>query len=174
MCPQRKYVTPHPPIPPHHHTQQQRSPNPALRLYPPIPINVRIAQKTTLLPRGGGPHGTSPVLVPKNTGVGYVVYYMHRRKDLYGADAMEFRPERWENDKLANIGWAYLPFHGGPRLCLGKDFALTEASYAVVRVLQRFPRLKLPVGEKVVPTGMERQNLSIFLSSADGCKVAVD
>ncbi len=87
---------------------------------------------------------------------------------------MEFRPERWENDKLANIGWAYLPFHGGPRLCLGKDFALTEASYAVVRVLQRFPRLKLPVGEKVVPTGMERQNLSIFLSSADGCKVAVD
>jgi len=47
---------------------------------------------------------------------------MHRRKDLYGDDAMDFRPERWEKDNLANVGYAYLPFHGGPRLCLGREF----------------------------------------------------
>lgn len=46
---------------------------------------------------------------------------MHRRKDLYGDDAMDYRPERWENDNLANIGYGYLPFHGGPRLCLGRE-----------------------------------------------------
>ena len=45
-------------------------------------------------------------------GVGFVPYYMHRRKDIYGEDAMEFRPERWEASELASIGWAYLPFHG--------------------------------------------------------------
>lgn len=98
---------------------------------------------------------------------------MHRRKDLYGEDAMEFRPERWEGDRLAKIGWGYLPFHGGPRLCLGKDFALMEASVAIVRILQSFPDIRLDPSHPVVPTGQEKQNLSIFLSSADGCKVLV-
>lgn len=95
----------------------------ALRLYPPIPINVRFAQSATWLPRGGGSDGRSPVLVRRGMGVGFVAYYMHRRKDLYGEDAMEFRPERWEDSKLADIGWAYLPFHGGPRLCLGSKLS---------------------------------------------------
>ena len=52
-------------------------------------------------------------------GIGFPVYYMHRRKDIYGEDAMEFRPERWVGPELANIGWAYVPFHAGPRACLG-------------------------------------------------------
>ncbi|KAI4184708.1 MAG: hypothetical protein L6R41_004569 [Letrouitia leprolyta] len=93
--------------------------NETLRLYPPIPINVRFANKTSWLPRGGGSDGRSPVLVPKGLGLGFVPYYMHRRKDIFGEDAMEYRPERWEGPALENIGWAYLPFHGGPRLCLG-------------------------------------------------------
>lgn len=51
--------------------------------------------------------------------VAYSVYHMHRRKDLYGYDAKAFRPERWEGSELADIKWVYLPFNGGPRLCLG-------------------------------------------------------
>jgi len=74
------------------------------------------------MPSGGGPEGTAPVLVPRGVGVGFLPYYMHRRKDLYGEDAMEFRPERWEGPKLANIGYGYVPFHGGPRVCLGSQF----------------------------------------------------
>ncbi|KAL9002962.1 MAG: hypothetical protein Q9188_004150 [Gyalolechia gomerana] len=97
----------------------------ALRLYPPIPINVRFANKTTWLPRGGGPDGRSPILVRKGLGLGFVSYYMHRRKDIYGEDAMEYRPERWEGPGLADIGWAYLPFHGGPRLCLGSKHCIS-------------------------------------------------
>ena len=96
-----------------------RLPALALRLYPPIPINVRFANKTTWLPRGGGSDGKSPILVPKGLGLGFVPYYMHRRKDIYGEDAMEYRPERWEGPELADVGWGYMPFHGGPRLCLG-------------------------------------------------------
>ncbi|KAI4267478.1 MAG: hypothetical protein LQ337_008330 [Flavoplaca oasis] len=147
--------------------------NETLRLYPPIPLNVRFAKKTTWLPRGGKPDGESPVLVPKGTGIGLVPYYMHRRKDIYGEDAMDFRPERWEGSKLDDIGWAYMPFHGGPRLCLGKDFALMEASCLIVRILQEFPDIRLPPGHKVVPTGQEKQELTVFLKSADGCKVVV-
>ena len=84
-----------------------------------MPINVRFANKATVIPRGGGPDGQSPVLLRKGTGIGSSVYHLHRRKDLYGDDADDFRPERWEGDQLANIGWGYMPFLGGPRQCLG-------------------------------------------------------
>ena len=94
----------------------------ALRLYPSVPVNLRIAQRTTWLPRGGGPDGDAPLLVRRGVGVGFLPYYLHRRKDLYGEDAHEFRPERWEGPELTNIGWGYIPFHGGPRLCLGSEF----------------------------------------------------
>ncbi|CAO1605215.1 hypothetical protein XANCAGTX0491_008738 [Xanthoria calcicola] len=147
--------------------------NETLRLYPPIPLNVRFAKNTTWLPQGGGPNGDSPVLVRKGTGIGLVPYYMHRRKDIYGEDAMAFRPERWQGPELDDIGWAYMPFHGGPRLCLGKDFALMEASCLIVRILQEFPDIRLPPGHSIVPTGQEKQELTVFLKSADGCKVVV-
>ncbi|GME37041.1 Cytochrome P450 [Neofusicoccum parvum] len=44
-------------------------------------------------------------------------------------------PERWQGRK---VGWEYLPFNGGPRIYIGQEFTLTEASYVVVRLLQRF------------------------------------
>lgn len=55
---------------------------------------------------------------------------MHRRKDLYGHDAEDFRPERWEDKDLplyqdsVNATWGYLPFNGGPRVCLGRKLLL--------------------------------------------------
>lgn len=48
---------------------------------------------------------------------------MHRRKDLYGDDADVFRPERWldtDEGKGLRMGWEYLPFSGGPRVCPGR------------------------------------------------------
>ena len=92
-----------------------------LRLYPSVPVNSREATKLTILPVGGGPDGKSPVLVRPGQAVGYSVYAMHRRKDIYGEDADQFRPERWEDESLSNIGWGYLPFNGGPRICLGRE-----------------------------------------------------
>lgn len=50
---------------------------------------------------------------------------------------------------------------------------MTEAGYAVVRILQRFPVVKLPVDEVVKKTGKERQTITIVLSSSDGCRVCV-
>ncbi len=51
--------------------------------------------------------------------IAYSVYHMQRREDLYGLDAGTFRPERWDGSELADIKWGYLPFKGGPRVCLG-------------------------------------------------------
>lgn len=134
-------------------------------------MNNREAVTTTLLPTGGGPEGTSPILVRKGEVVVFSQYINSRKKNIYGQDADEFRPERWETGELANIGWAYFPFNGGPRKCLGQDFATMEVMYTVVRILQTFPVIKLPAREVVEPVGMERQTLTLVLSSADGCRV---
>ncbi|KAF3942314.1 hypothetical protein ABW19_dt0206010 [Dactylella cylindrospora] len=117
--------------------------NEVLRLYPSVPFNTRTAIKDTILPVGGGPDQLSPVFVPKGTNVEYSVYAMHRREDIWGPDANWFRPERWgEPRKKGFNNFEYLPFNGGPRICLGQQYALTEASYAIVRMFQRFKRFE--------------------------------
>jgi cytochrome P450 len=109
-----------------------------LRLYPSVPFNSRRATKDTVIPLGGGPDQLSPVFIPKGTEVNYNVHVMHRRPDIWGPDALDFKPERWLNRKA---GWEFLPFNGGPRICLGQQFALTTAGYTVARLVQRFDRI---------------------------------
>ncbi|CUS07417.1 unnamed protein product [Tuber aestivum] len=115
--------------------------NETLRLYPSVPLNGRTAVRNTILPRGGGEDGLSPVFVPKGQRVDYSCYGLHRRKDLYGEDADTFRPERWGEG--VGRGWEFLPFNGGPRICLGQQYALTEASYTVTRILQKYARIEV-------------------------------
>ena len=68
--------------------------NTAFRLYPSLSVNTRIALKTTVLPTGGGPNRTSPVLILKGTAVVYNIYIMYRRPDLYRMDAELYCPKR--------------------------------------------------------------------------------
>ena len=96
---------------------------------------------------------------------------MHRRKDIYGADAQEFRPERWEGGALRDVGCGYLPFNGGPRSCLGQEYALLEVGYAVARIVQMFPYIAMRDGESVEEVGSGKQALTLVLSSGDGCRV---
>ncbi|EMD00887.1 hypothetical protein BAUCODRAFT_187941 [Baudoinia panamericana UAMH 10762] len=121
--------------------------NESLRLHPVVPLNSRQAQEDTTLPVGGGPDGAAPFFVKKGQFVAWNVYGMHRRKDYYGEDAEEFKPERWLDDaetgkKGLRPGWEYLPFNGGARICLGQQFALTEATYTTVRLCQAFEELE--------------------------------
>jgi len=88
----------------------------ALRLYPTAPLNHRVATKDMILPKGGGPNGDCPILVPQGQTVSICVYQLHRRIDLWGDDAAIFRPERWDG---LRPGWAFIPFGGGPRKCIG-------------------------------------------------------
>jgi cytochrome P450 len=115
--------------------------NESLRMYPSVPQNFRVATRNTTLPRGGGKDGMSPILIKKGTNVMYSVYATHRDETHYGKDAAVYRPERWFEPSTKKLGWAFLPFNGGPRICLGQQFALTEASYVLVRLAQLFPNL---------------------------------
>jgi cytochrome P450 len=137
--------------------------NEALRLYPVVPVNGRYANKDTTLPRGGGPDGKSKIFVPKGAACEYSVHVMHHRKDIWGDDAEEFKPERWESKK---VGWEFLPFNGGPRICIGQQFALTESSYVTVRLLQRFDKMESLETDPIV-----KHNLTLTNCSANGVKV---
>lgn len=115
--------------------------------------------KDTILPAGGGSDGQFPIFVPAGTPVYYHVHAMHRLESIYGSDASDFRPERWESIRP---GWGFLPFNGGPRICLGRkslplkihsaplfntvpeQLALNEASYTSVRLLQAFYKIQSP------------------------------
>jgi hypothetical protein len=57
---------------------------------------------------------------------------------------------------------------------LTEEFALIEASYGIVKIIQTFPNLRLPPGQPKEPTGQEKQNLTIVVSSAEGCKVLLN
>ena len=81
----------------------------ALRLYPLVPQNARMATEDTVLPRGGGPDGKAPVFVKKGQTVAYQVYSMQRRKDLYGPTSDDFDPSRWETIRP---GWEVLHLVG--------------------------------------------------------------
>ncbi|KND90434.1 Cytochrome P450 52A1 [Tolypocladium ophioglossoides CBS 100239] len=148
--------------------------NEILRLYPAVPFNVRLALRDTTLPRGGGPDASEPLPVLKDTPIGYSALVMQRRADLYPpvsdvcADPAVFSPERWAH-------WhpkphEYIPFNAGPRICIGQQFALTEMSYVLVRMFQRFARLEsrmfaLDGGEPMLKS-------DIVLSPGQGVHVA--
>lgn len=143
--------------------------NETLRMYPNVPMNFRCATKDTTLPNGGGPNGYDPVLVEKGTVVAYNISSTHRCPIYYGKDAEEFKPERWANKDL-KPGWAYLPFNGGPRICLGQQFALTEASYTIVRLIQMFPNL---VSKDMTGNYPPRINSQLTISLTEGAHVSM-
>ncbi|KAI1073389.1 cytochrome P450 [Whalleya microplaca] len=110
-----------------------------LRLFPAGPINVRVAIRDTVLPVGGGPDGKGPVAVRKGARVQLGTYYTHRRRDLWGDDANEFRPERWRGRRK---GWDWTPFSGGPQICIGQGYSMTQVSYAIARIVMHFDKME--------------------------------
>ncbi|GAB7360939.1 hypothetical protein MBLNU230_g0923t1 [Neophaeotheca triangularis] len=148
----------------------QHTLNEILRMYPVVPYNVRVALKDTTLPSGGGPDGTQPIGVLKDTPVGYSTLVLQRRADIYPptspvfADPAIFSPERW--DSWTPKSWTYIPFNGGPRICIGQQFALTEMAYTVVRILQTYESLDCKSEEF---PGLKSE---IVLQPARGVKVA--
>jgi len=113
--------------------------NESLRLLPLAPTNSRVALRETMLPTGGGPDGKSPIHVKKGVICATNSYVLHRDEDLWGKDAEDFIPERWETQRH---GWHYQAFGGGPRTCPGQGLVLTQISYILVRLLQEFKNIE--------------------------------
>jgi cytochrome P450 len=63
----------------------------------------------------------------------------------------EFRPERWQGDFAKQLPrFAYFPFGGGPRVCIGNRFAMMEAVLILATMVQHF-RIERAKGHPVTP-----------------------
>ncbi|PPQ71743.1 hypothetical protein CVT24_006507 [Panaeolus cyanescens] len=120
--------------------------NEVLRLYPPTPFNSRMSDKSVALE---SPRGSSepPLFISSGTTIIYSVFHMQRRKDLWGPDALVFDPDRFLDERLHKYlmpnPYIFSPFNAGPRICIGQQFAYHEATFYLVRLLQRFTKFKL-------------------------------
>jgi cytochrome P450 len=113
----------------------------AMRLYPPV---WGIGRQTI------GPDRIGGYDIPRNTLVNLSPWVTHRHPDFWD-EPDRFDPERFRPGReRTRPRFAYFPFSGGPRLCIGEGFALMEAQVIVAMLLQRY-RLTLVQPGAVVP-----------------------
>lgn len=106
----------------------------ALRLHPPISMSM---------PRVVPPQGD--VIDGRFYSGGTIVsvspYVLHRDKSIWGADAAEFRPERWLNiddEERRHLERNFFSFGGGARQCIGKNISMMEITKTLPRLLWHF------------------------------------
>jgi len=121
------------------------TPQEILRLHAPVEIMSRTPAEDDTIPLSEPVQTTSgkmqdSVLIPKGTTVVIPIKYFNRCEAVWGPDAKQFVPERWLKENTAdckNVGSNRLhTFSDGPRMCLGKVFAMAEFK-TVLSVLVR-------------------------------------
>ncbi len=130
----------------------------SMRLYPPAWGMARVAIEDAEI---GG------YRIPKGSGVSLSQWVVHRDPRWFEAP-QEFLPERWEGDLPKRLPrFAYFPFGGGPRQCIGNTFALMEAALLLATIAQKF-RMRLVLDQKVEPVA------SITLRPRHGIRVTLE
>jgi cytochrome P450 len=113
----------------------------AMRLYPPLPMTIRQALEDDVL-EGYPIQAKSSIFIN--------IFSAHHNPDVWenpeGFDPERFLPER--SNEIPRFG--YLPFGGGPRQCIGNNFALMEAVLALSMISQRY-ELNLVPGTDLDP-----------------------
>nr|QWK52314.1 cytochrome P450 96A10 [Isatis tinctoria] len=133
----------------------------ALRLYPPVPFQLKSPTKTDVLPSGHKVDANSKIL--------FCLYSLGRMKSVWGEDALEFKPERWISESGKSVhepSYKFLSFNAGPRTCLGKEVALMQMKTVAVKIIQNY-EIKIVEGQKIEPAP------SVILHTKQGLKVTV-
>jgi cytochrome P450 len=129
----------------------------SMRLYPPAWLLSREAKRDFEV------YGYS---IRKGAQVLMSQWVMHRDARYFDRPE-EFRPERWADEHTKSLPrFAYFPFGGGPRVCIGTSYAMMEAILILATTAQRF-HLTLALDQKVTPLP------SITLRPKNGVKVIV-
>jgi cytochrome P450 len=111
----------------------------SMRLYPPAWSLARTVAKAIELAGYKLPVGSNVVMSP---------WILHRDPRFF-EHPERFNPDRWTADAAEHLPkFAYFPFGGGPRLCIGASFATMEANLLLAAIAQRF-RLRLVPGHPV-------------------------
>ncbi|KAJ6919020.1 hypothetical protein NC651_013088 [Populus alba x Populus x berolinensis] len=132
----------------------------ALRLYPSVPVDHKEVVEDDIFPDG--------TVLEKGTKVIYAIYAMGRMEAIWGSDCREFKPERWirvvDGRFMSESAYKFTAFNGGPRLCLGKDFAYYQMKFTVASILFHY-HVKVVKDHPVVP------KLALTLYMKHGLKV---
>ncbi|KAJ7280421.1 cytochrome P450 [Mycena rebaudengoi] len=104
--------------------------NESLRVLPPVPMTIRIAQQDEYV---------GDVFVPKGTQIYIPIRVINTWKDVWGPDAEEFRPARWLDLPAAyNSTFSQFSFIAGPHGCIGKTMAVVEMKAVLVALIANF------------------------------------
>ncbi|KAI8949914.1 cytochrome P450 [Xylaria longipes] len=106
----------------------------ALRIHPATGLPME-----RVVPEGGAT--INGRFFPAGTIVGINCWVAHRNTQVFGADADEFRPERWlinDEDKLAAMNRQWIPFGVGSRTCIGRHISTLEISKLIPRIVREF------------------------------------
>ncbi|KAI9023448.1 cytochrome P450 [Hyaloraphidium curvatum] len=105
-----------------------------LRLHSNVPLNQKEIAEDTVLPGTG-------TKVYKGQRIMWATYTMGRLDRIWGKDALEFKPERWIDEKGSvrkEDAYKYPMFHAGPRICLGMDMAKQEAMVLMSALFRKY------------------------------------
>jgi cytochrome P450 len=134
----------------------------SLRLYPPGPFERKVVVADDVLPSGHRLCSGETILIS--------IYSMGRMEALWGKDCNEYRPERWLSEDGGKLRYVpshkFMAFNSGPRMCLGKDIAITQMKTIVAAVIWNFD-LELLEGQTIQP------KLSCILQIKNGLKMKV-
>lgn len=158
-----------------------------LRLYPPVPFEIKQCETATTLP-----DGTS---LPQRSVVVSCIWAMNRSRTRWGPDADRFRPERWleedtttpleqrkDNGNADNRKWKVISktaaefpvFYGGPRSCLGRKMAELLGVYVIASLVWEFDFEEEGKGEgKGRVERVSRNSLTLPMEGGLPCFVAV-
>ncbi|KAI3694738.1 hypothetical protein L1987_77708 [Smallanthus sonchifolius] len=145
-----------------------------LRLYPPVPVDTKACRKKDVMPDG--------TFVGEGWFVTYHTYAMGRMESVWGEDSGEFKPERWLEEEEMGGGklvcrpenpFKFPVFHGGPRMCLGKEMAYTQMKLVAASVIEVFEVEVAAAGVGVEEKSPPEHVLSLTMRMKDGLKVRV-
>lgn len=169
--------------------------NESLRLYPPVPIEIKECTAPTEFPDG--------TLLPKGGLVMWIPWAMGRSKNIWGDDADRFCPERWllpqkrsgkylandltkgetaavekENPKLISKSAFEFPvFNGGPRSCLGKKMAEVLAVAVITKLVSKYEFVEIfegrcsASGSEVYKERISQNSLTLPMAGGLPCYV---
>jgi cytochrome P450 len=161
----------------------------SLRLYPPVPFEIKQCEQPTTLPDG--------TFLPRNTVVVWCTWAMNRSATTWGPESHEFRPERWitteagpgpggnsnqdgpieqhGNERgnesrirlISRPAWEFPVFNGGPRTCLGKKMAEAIAAMVIASLASEFDFEEVEKGKERV----SRNSLTLPMEGGLPCLV---
>src|SRR5262245_41749276 len=113
----------------------------SMRLYSPAYVFGREATSDCEIDGYHVPRGTTTLMSQ------WVVH----RDPRFWDEPDKFRPERWGTEKIKSMPkFAYFPFGGGPRVCIGQQFAMMEMALVLATIAQKF-RFRMQPGALVTP-----------------------